>query len=217
MTRLLAIETSGSVCSVAVAIDGSLVTSIEILHANVHDALLSRCVRDAIDHAGLDISDIDIVAVSSGPGSFTGLRIGASFVKGLCFSGHPSMLAVPTLTSLLHASSEVATLAGYESITAVVASHRDLVYCATSPVHDAAHTPDVQLMSLESAKALVSPRTMVVGPAAALLAPFPISGLTRLSARFVAFAAWRLLETGASCTDVMTFVPDYRQDFVPKS
>ncbi|MCX6139956.1 MAG: tRNA (adenosine(37)-N6)-threonylcarbamoyltransferase complex dimerization subunit type 1 TsaB [Candidatus Kapabacteria bacterium] len=217
MTRLLAIETSGTVCSVAVAIDGSLVSSIEILHSNVHDAMLTRCVRDVVENATLHISDIDVVAVSSGPGSFTGLRIGAAFVKGLCFSGSPTLLAVPTLTALLHAGTEVATIGGFESITAVVSSHRDLVYCATSPTSDATHTPHIELLSKESVLQRISDRTMVVGPAAAMFVPNPVSGLTRLSARFVAFAAWRLLAAGAPFTDAMTFVPDYRQDFVPKS
>ncbi|MBK7185785.1 MAG: hypothetical protein IPH85_07625 [Ignavibacteria bacterium] len=68
MTRLLSIETSGSVCSVAVSVDGSLVSSIEILQANVHDEMLSKCVHDVVSNAGLALDSIDVVAVSAGPG-----------------------------------------------------------------------------------------------------------------------------------------------------
>lgn len=216
MTRLLAIETSGSVCSVAVSIDGSLISSVEILQAHVHDEMLSKCVHDVVSNAGLALDSIDVVAVSAGPGSFTGLRIGVSFAKGLCFSGEPKLLAVPTLTALMHAGTEVARIGRYTSITAVVASHRDLFYLATSPFEDPTHLASVELLPLHDVKERLNESTMVVGPAASQFTPNPVSGLTRLSARFVAFAAWKLLEAGAPFNDAMTFVPEYQQDFIVK-
>ncbi|MBK7577613.1 MAG: tRNA (adenosine(37)-N6)-threonylcarbamoyltransferase complex dimerization subunit type 1 TsaB [Ignavibacteria bacterium] len=217
MTRLLSIETSGSVCSVAVSVDGSLVSSIEILQANVHDEMLSKCVHDVVSNAGLALDSIDVVAVSAGPGSFTGIRIGVSFAKGLCFSGKPNLLAVPTLTALMHAGTEVARIGRFATITAVVASHRDLYYVATSPVEDPTHIAAVELLPLHEVKEHLSDATLVVGPAASQLTPNPVSGLTRLSARFVAFAAWKLLEAGAPFNDAMTFVPEYQQEFEVRS
>lgn len=217
MTTLLAIETSGGVCSVAVSVNGALRSSTEILVANVHDEALLRCVRETMFNADVSIGDLDVVAVSAGPGSFTGLRIGVSFAKGLCYDNNPKLLAVPTLTSLMHASTEVARLAGYSSILAVIASHRDLYYVSTSPTNHPTHVSEVVLLSREEVLSHVHSSTLVVGPAAELFSPLPISGLTRLSARFVAYAAWRLLATNVPFADPKTFVPDYQQEFVVQS
>ena len=216
MTHLLAVETSGSVCSVAVSVDSALLSSIEIIKANVHDAMLSRCVRDALEHAGVTINDIDIVALSSGPGSFTGLRIGASFVKGLCFNDSPKFLPVPTLTSLLYASKEVATLGSMKWITALVASHRDLYYVANCSIDDDMFNSTVELLTAEDVRGRILPETLVVGPAAPLFSPAPISGLTRLSARFVSYAAWHMLSADSPFGEAATFIPDYGQEFTPQ-
>jgi hypothetical protein len=117
----------------------------------------------------------------------------------------------------MHAGTEVARIGRYASITAVVASHRDLYYVATSPVGDATHEAAVELLPLDMVKERLSESTMVVGPAASQFTPNPVSGLTRVSARFVAFAAWKLLEAGAPFNDVMTFVPEYQQEFEVRS
>lgn len=214
MTTLLAIETSGNVCSVAVSVDGALRTSTEIIVANVHDEALLRCVRETMYNADVSVGDLDAVAVSSGPGSFTGLRIGVSFAKGLCYNNCPRLLAVPTLTSLMHASTEVARLAGYSSIMAAIASHRDLYYVSISPTEHPTHVSEVLLLTREEALSHVNQATLVVGPAAELFSALPISGLTRLSARFIAYAAWRLLAANVPFVDSTTFVPDYNQEFV---
>ncbi len=216
MTRLLAVETSGSVCSVAISVDGALLSTIEILQANVHDAMLSRCVRNVLEHSSLTIKDIDVVALSSGPGSFTGLRIGASFVKGLCFNNSPQFLPVPTLTSLMYASKEVAALGSMKWITAIVASHRDLYYVASCASDDEVFNPTAELLTAEDVRGRILPETLVVGPAAPLFAEAPISGLTRLSARFVSYAAWHLLSANSPFGEAATFVPDYGQEFTPQ-
>lgn len=217
MTRLLAIETSGGVCGAAVAVDGALASTSEILRPNVHDELLTDCVASAVAHAGLQLADIDVVAVSAGPGSFTGLRIGASFAKGLCFDGSCSLLAVPTLTALHHAGREVAALAGRTSVTAVVASHRDLFYIATHAVSELGIEHPVRVIVRDELQGACGANTLVVGPAAAQCTSEPVSGLTRLSARFVAHAAWALLAAGVPFSDPQTFVPAYEQDFIPRS
>lgn len=217
----LSIESSGSVCGAAIGrITGNnyaLLTAIEVLIPNVHDGALARIVHQCMAEAGVDIADIDVVAVSSGPGSFTGLRIGASFAKGLCFSGSPRLLAVPTMQSLAAASTEVATLAGRTSIVTVIPSHRDLVYLQH---FDAQAVPltDVTVLTISQATEWCLPEALVVGPGASLVSPAPVSGLSRCSPRFVSLAASVILrDADVRYADAMTFEPGYRQDFIPKT
>lgn len=213
---LLAIETSGSVCSVAVSIDGNLTSSIEILRPNVHDAVLAQTVQQACQAAGVRVADVDLVAVSSGPGSFTGLRIGVSMAKGLSAASGAKLLGVPSTTALLHAATEVAERCGAKEILAIIPSHQDLYYVARSDVSDKMHLAGVSLVRASSLSEMATTSTMVVGPGANAIEPSPISGLTRHSARFVAFAAWRLLQGGHPTDDPLTFGPEYFQEFQPR-
>lgn len=216
MTSLLAIETSGAVCSVAVSVDGALRTSIEIIRPNVHDAVLADLVKQVCQWADVDVSKLSMVAVSSGPGSFTGLRIGVSMAKGLCAASSAKLISVPTTTALLHASTEVAQRSGASRIACIIPSHQDLYYVARSPVSDPAHVAPVELIAEPNLKDLDDGQTLFVGPGADRLDPAAVSGLTRTSARFVAFAAWRLLAAGHQPVDPLTFAPEYHQDFRPR-
>ena len=214
---LLAIETSGSVCSVAVSVDERLIASIEVLRSNVHDELLSDAVSSVCQYAAMTIADIDIVAVSSGPGSFTGLRIGAAFAKGLCFSGRAKLLPVPTHLSLMAAGLEVARRLGNAEICSVIGSHRDLVYISSTPAAQLNPRAGATMVTIEEAKALLSSGTkLVVGPGAETVIDAPISGLSRTSARFVAYAAWLMLGQECPFVDAHAFVPDYHQEFQPR-
>lgn len=218
MPRLLAIETSGSVCSAAVSVDGALVSSAEILRSNVHDEMLAGLVTDVCSYANIALADIDIVGVSAGPGSFTGLRIGASFAKGLCFaSSSTKLLAVPTHVAVMAAGLEVAQLAGVPEIVCAIGSHRDLLYISHTSSSDLDVAAAATLVTAAEAKESIDGRSaLVVGPSASALTSSPVSGLSRLSARFVAYAAWIMLSKGSSWSDPNAFVPDYHQEFQPR-
>ncbi len=98
--RVLGIETSTPVCSVAL-VDSERVVAEYTLDVGVgHAERLLPMVRRILEDAGLQVSDLDGVAVAAGPGSFTGLRIGMSAAKGLCLASDLSLLAVPTLEGL---------------------------------------------------------------------------------------------------------------------
>ena len=120
------------------------------------------------------------------------------------------------MTAMFHASSEVATLAGATQMVCVIPSHRDLVYVAQSPLDDQIHLSEVRLVQSDAVPSMISPGTLCIGPGAEQVVSRPISGLTRLSARFVAYAAWRLIDAGYAASDPMTFAPEYHQDFLPR-
>ncbi|MGN1229877.1 MAG: tRNA (adenosine(37)-N6)-threonylcarbamoyltransferase complex dimerization subunit type 1 TsaB [Prevotella sp.] len=97
MSCILHIETSTNVCSVAVSEDGKVIFDKADRTGNNHAEALGSFVDEAMSFADSHAIPLDAVAVSSGPGSYTGLRIGVSMAKGVCYALDLPLLSVPTL------------------------------------------------------------------------------------------------------------------------
>ena len=97
MSCILHIETSTNVCSVAVSEDGKVIFDKADRKGNNHAEALGSFVDEAMSFADSHAIPLDAVAVSSGPGSYTGLRIGVSMAKGVCYALNLPLLSVPTL------------------------------------------------------------------------------------------------------------------------
>ena len=100
MSCILHIETSTSVCSVALSQDGACIYHEENFDGPSHAALLAPYVAEALSFADSHAIPLDAVAVSAGPGSYTGLRIGVSTAKGVCYGRGVPLIAVSTLELL---------------------------------------------------------------------------------------------------------------------
>lgn len=100
MSCILHIETSTDVCSVAVSENGACIFSKEDYDGPNHAVKLGTYVDEALSFADSHAIPFDAVAVSCGPGSYTGLRIGVSMAKGVCFGRDLKLLSVPTLQLL---------------------------------------------------------------------------------------------------------------------
>ncbi len=101
MAYILCIETSTTNCSVSLALDGRVLVSKEDYNTKYsHAERLHHFIDLIIKEAGLTFNDLDAVAVSKGPGSYTGLRIGVSTAKGLCYGLDIPLISVETLYSL---------------------------------------------------------------------------------------------------------------------
>lgn len=101
MARILLIETSTSVLSVALAQDGTVVSERVCTEPRMQASLTAPLVKEVLDQAGLGTKDCDAVCVSSGPGSYTGLRVGVSTAKGLAFGANIPLLSMCTLDILV--------------------------------------------------------------------------------------------------------------------
>lgn len=97
MAIILQIETATQVCSVAIAHNGVTLAFKEEMAQNIHAAKLTLFIEEVIAATNLRYADLDAVAVSKGPGSYTGLRIGVSTAKGLCFALDKPLICVNTL------------------------------------------------------------------------------------------------------------------------
>jgi len=97
MATILQIETATPVCSVAISVNGKTIALKEEKAQNIHASSLTLFIAVVMEAAGLAYTDLDAIAVSKGPGSYTGLRIGVSTAKGLCFALDKPLIAINTL------------------------------------------------------------------------------------------------------------------------
>ena len=100
MSLILQIETATQTCSVALTENGKLLHVIEKTDRNIHASSITLFIEEVLKLGNKTAGDLDAVAVSMGPGSYTGLRIGVSTAKGLCYALDIPLIAVNTLEAM---------------------------------------------------------------------------------------------------------------------
>ena len=106
MCLILNIETSTEVCSIGLAKEGILLSLQESEEPYQHASQITLLIAKCMEEAGYKLQDLDAVAISTGPGSYTSLRVGTSTAKGICYALDKPLIAINTLQSLAHASLE---------------------------------------------------------------------------------------------------------------
>ena len=107
MQRIILIETSTALCSAAIAENGAITAYRESSAPKAHASLTAVFIQEMLQERGLTLAECDAVCVSMGPGSYTGLRVGVSTAKGLCFGAGKPLIAVGTLDTLVAQASSV--------------------------------------------------------------------------------------------------------------
>ena len=100
--KILGVESASLTASASLLLDGALVSESSTCYKKTHSETLLPMIRETMENGGTKIGELDAIAVSAGPGSFTGLRIGASIVKGLCFAADIPVIPVPTLDAMAY-------------------------------------------------------------------------------------------------------------------
>jgi tRNA threonylcarbamoyladenosine biosynthesis protein TsaB len=100
MSLILCIETATTACSVALIKNGALIDIRHSEEKNAHSTILNLLINELLASSGFQFSDLNAVAVSKGPGSYTGLRIGVSTAKGLCYALDIPVMAPDTLVCM---------------------------------------------------------------------------------------------------------------------
>ena len=127
MENIILIETSTELCSAAIASDGKIISYKESTKPREHASLTAVFIDEMLKETGMKVSDCSAVCVSMGPGSYTGLRVGVSTAKGLCFGAGIPMLAVGTLDTLVWQAGD---RADYKHIIPMIDARRMEVYTA---------------------------------------------------------------------------------------
>ncbi len=100
--RILAIDTTATIAAGAICDGDKLITEFTVRTTLTHSETMLPMIKSMLETAKMDVSDIDIFACSAGPGSFTGVRIGVSTIKGLAFASNKPCIGVSTLEALSH-------------------------------------------------------------------------------------------------------------------
>lgn len=218
---VLQIDTATEVCSVSVSVDGKLLAELSAEENNVHASALTVCIDRLLASLTLTYADLTAVAVSMGPGSYTGLRIGVSTAKGLCYALDIPLIGVNTLESMY---------AGYVSehgadegtiYIPMLDARRMEVYRA---VFDAAghclHKTEAVIVDVDTFEAFSSNRVVLFGSGAnklqELLAKsenIKIDTNYQHSSAFLSSVAFRRLQN-KEIEDLVYFEPFYLKEFV---
>ena len=228
MALILNLDTSKQICSVALAQDGELIAQKESHEEKSHASLLSVFIRDILTEKSIGVSDLDAVAVSKGPGSYTGLRIGVSTAKGLAYASGIPLISVDTLSALATGASnsnqlerEPTALDGPILLCPMIDARRMEVFTATfHPSGEVVEAISAKIIEEDSYQGLLEHyhivffgngsgkcREIITHPNAIFLDGIETSAIYMIP---LAEAAWQQ----KSFEDVAYFEPFYLKDFV---
>lgn len=215
---VLGIETATQICGAALARDGQLLCEYRSQVKNAHERVLAPAIEQLLRDAHVQLADIDGIAISIGPGSFTGLRIGLATAKGIAYAIQRPIVAVPTLEAL---AQQAPTNEGL--ICPLIRSRAGEVYAALFRRKDGIDhlVHDVVVLSTTELVRFLPEKAMVIGQCEDL----PIEGLlsvgcTQAAAPFGLLSAYTIAHLGTQrllkgqTEKIETLEPFYRQEFI---
>ena len=221
MARILLIETSTAQLSAALSEDGTITASRTCDEPRMQASLTAPFVKEILDEKGLSVKDLDAVCVGKGPGSYTGLRVGVSTAKGLCFGAGLPLLSAGTLDVLVQEAHRLGVVpAGCKYIVPMVDARRMEVYAAvfTPEGKQLTETKPVIIDADSFAAELAEGPVLFIGDGALKCRETLTSSNASFAAAFPTAMAMAPLAEAAynekRFEDVAYFEPFYLKDFV---
>jgi tRNA threonylcarbamoyladenosine biosynthesis protein TsaB len=217
---LLAIDTATAIGSVALFSQGRLLGSQDIRRQASHAKLLMPMIEGLLDHLSLQPADLAAIGVSQGPGSYTGLRVGVSTAKGLCYALRKPLLSLSSLQSLADSQRDLAQRLDAR-IVPMIDARRMEVYCATFDAMGQAMTAiEATVIDADTfAETLAHGRVIFCGDGAekcrSFLEASPhaiVMGQHLSSASYMGAGLWQRFQAN-QVEDLTTFEPFYLKDF----
>lgn len=220
MALILGIETSTTVCSVALVQNENILASEKLYLEKSHSKLLTLVIDSLLNHTDFDKSDISAVAVAKGPGSYTGLRIGVSTAKGLCYALDRPLIAINTLQAMAFELSRYNT--GKALLCPMIDARRMEVYTALYGA-DLAELQPTKAMVLDEfsfQETLSEQDVLFFGNGAGKFQPLVAANPKATFITSISPSAAAVAELGAKAfeneefEDVAYFEPFYLKDFI---
>lgn len=219
MTNILCIETATEVCSVAISVDGTIVDFRETSDQNSHSEKITLFIEELLKATSLEINDIDAVAISMGPGSYTGLRIGTSTAKGICYALDIPLISLSTLEIIANGALKEST-SSQSLIMPMIDARRMEVYMAIFDLNlNAIEHTKAQVIDDDFCKTIPSQQLILCGngveKCTELFKEYAnvVFSHSSSSARFMGDIAMKKY-TKSQFEDVAYFEPYYLKDFI---
>lgn len=221
MSVILSLETSTDVCSVAVHDGNKCLGEAVIREPQAHAAKLAPSIQQVLSQAGVSPDDLHAVAITSGPGSYTGLRIGTSTAKGLCMALEIPLLAIGTLELLAYQGSALNSTQGL--LCPMIDARRMEVYALLADSRLAIIKPVSALIVDETtfSELLEEKQVLFFGNGAEKCRKvitssnaFFLEGVTPLASKLGEIAGQKL--AAGDIEDLITFKPFYLKEFIAK-
>ena len=213
---ILHIETSTKICSVALSRDDQLMGYIDHEEGMNHTAILSPSIRKLLKTYSIKPSDLGFVTVSSGPGSYTGLRVGGATAKALAYSLNIPILGVPSLLALASAAFQTYPDAAFawpmldarrnEVFTSLYNRELEQVMLISSLIIE--YPSVVDLIPINGKIVCCGDGASKINDLASAFPNLGIDTVIQSSARHLINPAWSLISEGKK-GDPLHFVPDY--------
>lgn len=222
MAVILNIDTTSDLCSVCLVKDGKVLSIKENNKDKSHSGLITTFIQQVTEEAQIKLENIDAIAVSKGPGSYTGLRIGVSTAKGLCFALDKPLIAVSTLQAMAQYVSLKTEITSDTIFISMVEARQDEIYVA---VYDHVLTeidkPQVLLANDIAFKKYNDKRLILLGDGAVKYfnTDTTIGMIVKEEIRHSAENMVELSEkqfAEGKFEDIAYFEPQYLKEFIPK-
>ncbi len=217
MVHILAIETTGKTCSVALSSNNVIQAEYSTYEGNRHDRFAAEFCRRILNDNEITAIDLAAIAISIGPGSFTGLRIGMAIAKGMTIDNQPKLVAVPTLAAMAHNTAlHIAGLLDDYRIVAAIPSHANLLYCQEFNAQGEALS-DIIFADYDAINAKYFQQNIVIASNQAidLKCGLKMKKNSQISASMIAEYGYNLYKNN-DFTNSEDIVPLYIQEFIPK-
>lgn len=222
---ILQIDTSTPVCSVALSCDGISLAQADAGQSNMHAQQLTLLCKQLLDQQGISMQQLTAVAVAKGPGSYTGLRIGVSAAKGLCYAAELPLIGIDSLHSLAahYRETHAADIASHTLLCPMIDARRMEVYMALfSPQMELVQPTAARIIDAQSFEDLSKEQEVhLFGSGAEKLTDlFASDARVRVvpgllaSAGAMSSLVYRAWQQG-QVEDLAYFEPYYLKDFIP--
>ena len=219
MVLIISIETATPTCSIAIHENGELLAISEFTSEKSHSQVIAPSIDFLLESINKKIEDLSALAVSSGPGSYTGLRIGTSIAKGLCYANQIPIISISSLESMIM---EVQTKIGQGIFCPMIDARRMEVYCKLHQENKTLKEDFAEIVTEESFKEYFREPFYYFGTGAQkciqILSEkentFFIDKISP-SAKWMGYLAWEKY-LKANFEDLAYFEPDYLKEFHTK-
>lgn len=219
MNYILHIETATESCSVCISRQDEVIALSETHEGFNHAANIGSQIQQCLQQAGLQLNQLAAVAVSKGPGSYTGLRVGVSSAKGFCYALNIPLIAVPTLESMKDGFLKLHPQLANEILVPMIDARRMEVYMSICKPQQEIEQAQAVILASDTFDAYNQPVHLFGSGAAKTKALYEVHSHINIhedflcSAQHIAKAAWKRFET-KQFENVAYFEPYYLKEFV---